>query len=237
MCGHSNRCRNSGVPAPAARSPPGSISAPSPGKLSTSGPIYWLLQPVPYPETPERGSWTGTSLHQLGRVSPGHGDGLGVGEMWRGGQVGPCGRSPTAVPTCQGTLAPLTLLQPFLPPLLAGILVEAGAPGRGPRGRRTRSISGPGSGGFQGPPEVSRRADRTAVPLHWSCCPLLHPQETLPLPLPQFPLTAGVAAPYLHLPPASPGSCCRPRGPWPRLLSRAALHPGSASQRCVLSLH
>lgn len=46
------------------------------------------------------------------------------------------GRSPTAVPTCQGTLAPLTLLQPFLPPWLGSswrrVPLEGDHEGEGP---------------------------------------------------------------------------------------------------------
>lgn len=134
---------------------------------------------------------------------------------------------------------------PSVLPLLAGILAEAGDRGRGPQGRRTRSISGPVSGGFQGrscPAAGENNRGGLSPPCkphpRWSfalgrqlgdCCPIFFPCEALPLPVPQFPhtamLPAGDAAPYLHLPAASPGRRCRPRGPRPWPLRRGPRCP------------
>lgn len=153
-----------------------------------------------------------------------------------GGQAGMCDRSPTAVPICQGTLAPLTL-----PPSLPCCLCWLGSSrrrvplGEDHKGEGPAASVVPVSGGFQGQScpmagESSRGGLSPPCKTHpWrsfalgrqlgDCCPILLPCEALPLPVPQFPhttmLPAGDAAPYLHLPAASLGHRCHPSAPPP----------------------
>ena len=163
-----------------------------------------------------------------------------------GGQAGMCGRSPTTVPICQGTPAPLTLRpSPRRCRCWPASSRRMGAPGRGPQGRRTRSISGPVSGGFQGhscpvagesdqgglspPCRTHPRQSFAPGRQPGNCRPILLPCEALPSPVSQFPHTAmppaGDAAPCLHLPAASPGHRCHPRSPRPWLLCRGPRCP------------